>query len=478
MKEVTIARDATDPSTYEKFLCDDVRDLVMAQFSEWPDTARIYHGSVSVDCDVTPSDDAGIDRLGELPGPFFVVVYPGDPLTIILVAIAIIAAIAVTFLLMPKPPELRNEQQTSANNSLSQRTNEARILGRIEDIFGTVRAIPSMLSVPYTVYDNHKQLEICYMSIGRGSYDIDDIRDGDTLVANIAGASLAVFGPNKSPNNPLDVPEIQIGTAIGDPVFVVSRCSDVNGETLKAPNDRALTTSADLHFADGGIITSASGTIDFTDFFMVGDIVDVGGAKDGGGDPGDTAKQASATAHAHGFDFVSYDPTADFEAGKYISISTAVFQVDDGGTSGDISGGSDVPDYPNDPYCIEWDEPILLSNEAKDGPGETRAMRDCKAGDYVWTMHEATGIWGAYRISALRFVRRRVMLADDLPRATARHKFYIDGKWVRMNKIGERDGSATVGLITVDGAHTYVSVRPSGRQVVNHNRKQDFQSFA
>ena len=99
-----------EPDTWTHHEVTDVRDFLMEEFTEWPSTGRIYHQQVSASADVTPSDEATIDRLGELPGPFYVVVYPADPVTIIIavVAVVVVAAVVLPALVKPPTPTLRN----------------------------------------------------------------------------------------------------------------------------------------------------------------------------------------------------------------------------------------------------------------------------------------------------------------------------------------------------------------------------------
>jgi hypothetical protein len=350
MQSVTLIRDPLAPSEeWESRQVADVRDFLMERFDSWPASARIYHGLPSLDRDVTPASAHDVERLADFD-ELTIIVYPGDPITAIIAVIAIVVGVVASLLLMPKIPSLDNKQQQSPNNGLSQRSNKPRLFGRIPDIYGQVRSTPDLIGVPYRIYDTHRELEIAYMCIGRGAYDVSDVRDGDTLISEIDLASAAVYAPYSSPND-MTPPQLQIGSAIGDPVFDVTKLNEVNGQTMLSPNNKALTTTRDLQFVDGGIVRSASGLIDFTDYFHVGDLVDIANAGDGGGATGTDAKQATAIAHAHGFDFASYDPTADFVAGKYISITGAVFQVDDGGGSGGtITGGTTYPDYPDPPY--------------------------------------------------------------------------------------------------------------------------------
>lgn len=359
MQTVYLIENPLEPATWEKIETEDVRALLTDRFVEWPATARIYEGRrVGQDHDVTPTTEAAVDRLVGYP-EVTVVVYPEGPVAIIAaIVVAVAAAVAIAFM-MPSVPDLRNTQTSSPNNSLAERSNRPRPNARIPDIFGTLRSVPDMISVPYRVYEDHRELEISYMCIGRGAYDVSDVRDGDTLISDIAGASLAVYGPETSPNNAADVPQLQIGTEISDPIFNVTRLSEVNGQEMKAPNDEAVRADNEIQFADGGIVEAAPG-IDFTDYFAIDDEVEIGKATDPGGLVDINAILAAATAEADGFTFATYDPTINFAVGQVISITQAVYTIDvtSDPTGGDLAGGTTVEDYPYDPYSDFDQQPV------------------------------------------------------------------------------------------------------------------------
>jgi hypothetical protein len=338
MPRVRLITDPFDLETYSGHETDDLLTFLKEQFAEWPPTARLYRSTISIEHDVTPQTEADVEALRNA-GPddlYYVVVYPGTPIVMLVavVAVVVLTAIALMFL-MPKLPGNQNEQ-ASANNSLGARTNQARPNARIPDIFGQVRATPDLLTVPYRVFNNHRELEIAYLCVGRGAYLVEDIRDGDTLVSNISGASLAVYGPGTSPNNPADVPQIQIGPDISDPVFNVVRMNDVNGQALKAPNDTAVRADQEISFTDGGIVTAAGGAIDFTSFFSVDDVVVIGGAADDGANTDPVPITVSAKAAAGGtLEFTGYDPSADFQVGQQVEITGATWAFSSGGASGE-----------------------------------------------------------------------------------------------------------------------------------------------
>lgn len=277
LKQVILARNPMEPDTWTNHRVADVRDFLMEEFAEWPSSARIYHEHVSSASDVTPSNEAEIERLGNLPGPFYIIVYPADPVTILIavVAVVVVAAVVLPALMKPPNPTLRNTQTSSPNNELSDRTNSPRPLARIPDIFGTVRSTPDLLAVPYKLYKDHEEVEYAYMCIGRGSYDVSDVRDDTTLVLDIPGTSVEVYAPNTSPNSG-HAPQLRIGTAINTPVRDVSRSNAVNGQVLRPPNDQFIRATNNIFFQNPNLIKTSA--FDFTDKFASGDVLTVSGA--------------------------------------------------------------------------------------------------------------------------------------------------------------------------------------------------------
>lgn len=218
---------------------------------------------------------------------------PGDGLTIGTALLwiwenlaYIAAAYSVASALLASPPGMPNNvnrSSSSPNNSLGARENQLRILQRVEDIFGRVWSIPSLMMPTYTKYIDHKQVEYGYYSASRGYFEISPsgdtymIRDGDSLVADIPGTSVAVYEPFTSPNSG-DAPQILIGDAIIDPIVTVKRSTQVNGFTMKAPNQVNLVSPGGYTFtpdAGGDIITQDSKAPNFNAVAEVGDTLTV-----------------------------------------------------------------------------------------------------------------------------------------------------------------------------------------------------------
>lgn len=274
---VTICENTLEPSTWQTFEgVEDVRELLVQHFGIWPETAHIYLDHVANNADITPYDDAGIERLGKVNGHFYVVVYPNDPITIILVVVAVVLAavsLALVFLFRPSSNS-PGQQQQSANNTLGNRQNKARPNERIPDIFGQLQDTFDLLAVPYRTFVANQEIEHCYMCIGRGAYTIDPntICDDVTRMNQIDGASVAVYPPNNSPNG--GTPQLTIGPTISEAVVNLQVFGSVNGQLLRAPNFDYIITGTQISFQSPNIITN-NGSIDFTQYFAVLDSLNI-----------------------------------------------------------------------------------------------------------------------------------------------------------------------------------------------------------
>lgn len=146
-----------------------------------------------------------------------------------------------------------NRTTKSPNNQLGARDNQVRVLDRVEDIFGRVKSIPSLMMPTYFKYVNHRQVEYGYYCAGRGYYDISELRDGDTLLSDFSRASAAVYAPFTSPGH--GAPQLQIGPTITDPVLTAQRNEQVDGITLQPLNKLQIvgTQTWDLNGSTGRI---------------------------------------------------------------------------------------------------------------------------------------------------------------------------------------------------------------------------------
>ena len=207
----------------------------------------IYEGQPSQQTDITKN----VEKLMSSNGHYIVLLSPcGDALAFLspgaYLSLKINDYLISKLVPTPDVPSNINRTQQSPNNSLAGRTNEARVLQRIEDIFGLVRAYPSLIQPVYSKYIDNIQYEYSYMCIGRGWYDVADVRDGETLLSDIDGTSAEFFNPFTSPNS--GSPFLTIGSAISEPILLVKRSNNVTGEVLKAHNQFALDETLSFEF--------------------------------------------------------------------------------------------------------------------------------------------------------------------------------------------------------------------------------------
>lgn len=224
-----------EPETARRFEnVEDIVPILMDHFVTWPDTAHIFHNEVAETHDVTPHDEASIERLRTLDGTVYVIVYPEGMFWIVL--IAIVALTAIAYLLKPKIPDVNqgNRESPSPNNELSARSNRERLNARIADIYGQIRAFPDLITPSYKIFENNREVEIAYMCLGQGEYVVEDVRDGDTSLSYMTGASAEFYGPNLSPNN--GSPFLTTGAPIDEAVWRARRLPQVEGPELKPPD--------------------------------------------------------------------------------------------------------------------------------------------------------------------------------------------------------------------------------------------------
>jgi len=222
------------------------------------DGFSIYYDTPCIENDITLKVLEGID----IPCHEYTVAdTPSAGLTVagwIAVISLVISVAAIALAPKPKIPATINRSQESPNNALGARSNQPRPLQRVPDIKGTVKSIPDVIMPPYYKYiDLRTRVEHGYYCVGRKQLQIEDIKDGDTPISLIEGASAQVYYPNKSPNNAL--PDVQIGDFIDLPVYVPYRSNEVDGIALPAINDIGSTPmSGNLYYFPGVVPTYGS----------------------------------------------------------------------------------------------------------------------------------------------------------------------------------------------------------------------------
>lgn len=375
--KVGIVSNPFDPSTWIEHETDDLLSLLRAEFPTWPATGKIFDlegfgdwsraasitdPSILSRRDVTPKDQASAEALLDRKGPLLITLAPADPLTAILTVVAIAAGVAVAFLLVPKIPSA--QRAPSPNNALAERTNQARPNARIPDIYGTVESTPDLLMQPYTVFQNNLEVEISFLCIGRGSYSVSRVRDGDTNIASITGASAAVYGPYTSPNSG-DVPQLQIGPAIPEQVMSVIKLNEVNGQTLQPSNLNGIQGEDSIRFVYPDTIESNGTDIDFTEIFSPGDGVTILQASPDGTNAQTVTTTASARFLSSGaIEFETLDPASAFQIGQNLTVSNAFYAGDnDSGGVTSVTLNGTYPIINISGQIVTLDDPASINSD-------------------------------------------------------------------------------------------------------------------
>jgi hypothetical protein len=272
MTRVTLYAHPFAPAAPQVFEVNSLAQWLLGHYGATPTVkVQVYVGEPSAETEVT-NDVAALVR-GDAP-TYTVLQSPGgfDPFTWFIIALVVTVAVVV---LMPKPemPGNINRTQSSPNNALGSRENKVRMLERVEDIYGIVKSIPSLMMPTYNKYIGHEKFEYGYYCISRGYCDVADLKDGDTLISDISGASAAVYHPFTSPNS--GTPVLQVGSAIIDDVITAARSIEVDGITLKALNQVQLPASGSYTFSASGLITQAAKNPNFNSVANTSDSITV-----------------------------------------------------------------------------------------------------------------------------------------------------------------------------------------------------------
>ena len=243
--------------------------------------------------------------------------------------VMIVLAVA-NYVLTPKPEmptnvQMANRTQASPNNALAGRENQVRVLQRVEDIYGTVKSIPTLMAPTYNKYVGNQKFEYGYYCISRGYCSVASLQDGDTLISDITGASAAVYFPFTSPNSG-DAPVLQVGSAIIDDVITAARAIEVDGITLKALNQVQLPATGSYTFAASGVITQASKNPNFNSVAAVTDSITV------------TMSPTTVTSAAGSITVVAAAKT--FADNAAVGLFNAVKVGDSITTAGFVNGGN------------------------------------------------------------------------------------------------------------------------------------------
>lgn len=162
---------------------------------------QIYKGNISKLREIDKNEYSLMNA--KISDTHYIILQPQGVGTYIITAI--ISAIIVTALV--PTPEIPNnnvrDSINSPNNSVFGQTNQARLLERVPDIFGTEKSYPDLIAPTVSEFINHEKFLTDYMVIGRGFYDIADVKTGDTPISDIPGSDVAFYDPGQTPSEVL-----------------------------------------------------------------------------------------------------------------------------------------------------------------------------------------------------------------------------------------------------------------------------------
>lgn len=223
---------------FEEIQVTDMKQFMMDNLGDFKKGYRFYSQSVAHSNDITENpceivETKEIIMMRPAHGPVGLLVGA-------VIAAIIVAAVAVK-LLTPKieAPENQNRAQSSATNALGDRTNEAAIGSRRDDIYGRVNGhVPRLIQVPHTRYEDNQEREHFAIHVTKGKGSMENIRDGETQFSSLPGGKFNGWYPGGNPNHPTSTtPDVNIGGLIDRPLANISLSRELQAAELLPPND-------------------------------------------------------------------------------------------------------------------------------------------------------------------------------------------------------------------------------------------------
>ena len=273
MRKLHIIHDIYDDSKNTVIECENVLACLKSEFKTFPTNARVYHLAWHEENDITEKLAKDNEYAECLEGDIIVVIYPTFLQFVLYAVVALTTILSVyTYMTMPKQTA---SVAGSSNNELSSRQNQPRLGGRVPEIFGTLRAVPDMISPAFVYYEDDIEIEECLMCLGRGYYEIHDVKDDTTNILDIEGAAVSFYNPN---TNLTGTPFYSVGDAFTAPPLLTVKSKAINGQSLEIPNEQII-ESDEITFKYPNIIKSNDPTIDFTTMFEDAQAIGVYGAE-------------------------------------------------------------------------------------------------------------------------------------------------------------------------------------------------------
>ena len=315
-----------------------IGDYVAGEYYGTEKPFIVYRDEMAGPNDITADIDALVNGV---EGNYYVAETAAEAFAVQLVVSLIISVAIIALTPTPELPTNVNRQQESPNNQLSNRSNQARPLQRVPDIKGQVLAVPDVVMPTYSVFEGNQEIEHGFYCVGRKQLQIEELKDGDTPIDLITGASAGIYYPFNSPNT--GVADIQIGEEIQESVVMPFRSNNVDGLILGANNQETEFDATRYRFDDlDGATGAITGPRGQTILVSVGDNLVLDGVfVDDGTGPVDISG--------------TYEVTSVFGVNLQIDISLATwgFAGNQLGTDGTI--------YPEDTPSFRWTDYFYMT---------------------------------------------------------------------------------------------------------------------
>lgn len=280
LSRVTIIENIMEPGSWVEFETPDVLTSVQTRLrlQEWPERLRLYRGFWSKDHDVTPYSAADAEEIANTPDHYYAVIEPGEVSGWVLAGAVVLALLAgaAAFAFTSKVPTVasrKSNTQSSSNNALSSRSNQARPGERIPDIFGTVRSYPDLIGGDaWLEFIDNQEVEMFLGCIGNGYFQIHSgrVMDDDTPISQMPNAAAEFYAPGQGVNS--DEPFYRVGPAISERYVSVKRNNGFDGPTLRPPDDEVFNGSDNVVFIYPNKVEAPD---NFSDRFYPGDVVEI-----------------------------------------------------------------------------------------------------------------------------------------------------------------------------------------------------------
>ena len=297
---------------------------------------------------------------GPVAGRYFAVIQPADvsPWTIAALVLMALSTVA-SIIFKPKAPSVasRNMAQSSSNNALAGRSNQARPGERVPDIFGTVRSYPDLIGgEAWVEFIDNQEVEKFIGCIGNGHFHIHDnkVMDDITPLSQMPNAAAEFFGPGQRVNT--DEPFFRVGPEITEDYVSVKRSNGFDGPTLRPPDDESFTGDGNTVFVYPNKVEAPD---NFGDRFYPGDTIVISNAVQ----YNQTSRRQRSYLHDNVsllFDFVDNNQVAEYANAMSLQLENpAVFVVN----TTDAAGNTNTESYDlSGHYDIVSAEKIEITN--------------------------------------------------------------------------------------------------------------------